>query len=166
MSKLSNTALFSTFFLRIWLTESYRQFKTLIRINWNKCNELIYILCDKTSSSLTIPQYIYFIFVRAAHNVEKQVYVASVDASQAIEHNNFRVCPVCFAKQILLKGFLLLRRWKYILVVILCQYPVAIIIKDCHSFDCVQRRLLESYFNFVINKTTHIYTTESTQWNS
>lgn len=79
----------------------------------------------------------------AAHNVEKQIHVTSVDTSQTIQHNDFRVCPVCFAKQILLKGFLFLWCWKYIFVVVFCQYPVAIIIKDSHSFDRVQCRLLE-----------------------
>jgi len=36
MSKFSNTTLFSTFFRKIWLTASYKQLSTLIRINYNK----------------------------------------------------------------------------------------------------------------------------------
>lgn len=103
--------------------------------------------------------------MRAAHNVEKQIYVTPVDTSQTIQHNDLCICPMRFTKQILLKSFLLLRRWKHIFVVVLCQYSVTIIVKNGHSFDCVQRRLLELYFtfNFMLNKTTHVYITEYTE---
>jgi hypothetical protein len=37
ISRFSNTTLFSTFFRKIWLTASYKQLSTLIKINCNKC---------------------------------------------------------------------------------------------------------------------------------
>ena len=35
-SRFSNKALFSTFFRNIWLTDSYKAFKTLFKISWKK----------------------------------------------------------------------------------------------------------------------------------
>lgn len=98
----------------------------------------------------------------ATHDVEKQIYVTSVDTSQTIQHDDLCIRSMRFTKQIFLKGFLLLWCWKHIFIVVFGQYPVAIVVKDSHSFDCVQRRLLElfSRFNFVIDKTTYIYIRE------
>lgn len=100
--------------------------------------------------------------MRATHDVEKQIYVTSVDTSQTIQHDDLCIRSMRFTKQIFLKGFLLLWCWKHIFIVVLGQYPVAIVVKDSHSFDCVQRRLLELFsgFNFVIDKTTYIYIRE------
>lgn len=49
-----------------------------------------------------------FVFVRAAHNVEEQIYITSVDTSQAIQHNDLCIRSVCLAKQTFLKSLLFL----------------------------------------------------------
>lgn len=87
---------------------------------------------------------VYLVFVTAAHDVEKQINVAAIHASEAIQHDNLCVCTVSLVEQVLLECALLFHGRKLVFVVILCQDSVAVVIEDGYSFYDIQSRLLKN----------------------
>jgi hypothetical protein len=83
------------------------------------------------------------IFKGAAHDVEKEIDIASVNAGEAVEHDNFCVCSVRFVEEVLLERLLLLDCGKHVLVVVFGQNAVAVIVEDGHPLDGVQGWLLK-----------------------
>lgn len=94
--------------------------------------------------------------MRTAHHVEEQIHIALVDTGQTVQHDDFRIGPVRFVEQVLLVRLLLLHRGKYVLVVVLGQYPVAVVVQNAHSLDGVQGWFLRIAVNSVVSsKTNH-----------
>lgn len=73
-----------------------------------------------------------------AHDIEEKVNIWAVDAGKTIEHDDLCISSVCFLEEILFKFLLFLYCWKDVWVVVLCEQPVPIIVKDGNAFDDVQ----------------------------